>query len=193
MIASCPRLDTTPRAGHENQAHGLICCERQRQRCPLQKPLSREQLCVPFSLPTCPRWMSSLTLLGHSAVRDPPATLSDIPLHTTLPQDLQSHYSLICGIQIDLSSSDLSGFGWEMGTIPAICMAEGTWSRGGRKPSAGGGMLLSTGSVNPATPQGAQDLLYFNKTLPSYGNFNFRVVSPCPNLSLPCHPCRSAL
>lgn len=90
-------------------------------------------------------------------------------------------------------SSNLSGFGWEMGMIPALCMAEGTWSRGGRKPCAGGGMLTSTGSMSPATPQGAQDLLYFNKTLPSYRNFNFRVVPPCPNLSLPCHPCCSAL
>lgn len=69
------------------------------QRCCLQKSLSHEWPCVPASLPACPSWMGSLTLMGYPAVGDPPAALTDIHLHSALSWHFRHHCYTICGIR----------------------------------------------------------------------------------------------
>lgn len=194
MIASRPQLDTTPRAVHENQVHSLICCRRktQRQSRHLQKSLSREQLCVPLSLPACPRWMSSLTLLGHSAVRDPPAALSDIHLHTTLLWYLKCHCSLICGIHKKLLIQATAQI-W-MGLVgngnDPCHLHGGRYVEEGREKTecwqGNAAEHMENKSSNP--PGGIRFALFQQDT-----GTSILVISPCPNLSHSCHPCRRAL
>lgn len=93
-------LNTTPCTVHKIQVLALICCKRktQQQRYCLQKSLSHEWQCVPLSLPACPSWMGSLTLMDYSAVGHPPAALADIHPHSALPWHLKHHCYTICGM-----------------------------------------------------------------------------------------------
>lgn len=98
--------------------------------------------------PACPRGMSCRVVQRG----DPPAARSDIHLHAVfivpLLRNLRRTHKKMPSAG---PSHNPSGSGWETGPIRALGVAGGTWTGGGRKPSGGRGMLLSTRTASPAT------------------------------------------